>query len=238
MPAADSLGEYERAFFAEVGESEPAVRAFVAKHRTKPPGEPEDPREIVNREIVSVFRAGVNKYIRKALWHFLEQERTRRELTQDDLAQRAGISQPAYAKIKHGETSFESILLVLRALGIELRSVPNPSVAEQTAEGLLAALDFVQREVLGRKERTLKPRREDIEWLLTLQACEPWIEALAERDAAKGEIVARCVAAAISIRLGRTVRPQPFELLVAFWGKWITAWELCCNAVWVEGHAA
>src|SRR5437868_111597 len=113
MPTDDSLEEYEQAFFAAVGEHEPAVRAFVTEHRTKPPDEWEDPREIVNRKVAAVFRGGVNRYVRKALWHFLEQERNRRELTQDQLAQQAGISQPAYAKIQRGETSFESILLVL-----------------------------------------------------------------------------------------------------------------------------
>src|SRR5437764_14873766 len=97
---ADSPEEYEAAFFAEVGESEAALRAFVTAKRTKPQGEWEDPREIVNRHVAGVFRTGVNRYMRKALWHFLEEERARRELTQERLAEKAGISQPAYAKIK------------------------------------------------------------------------------------------------------------------------------------------
>lgn len=234
MPTADSLEAYEKSFWAEVGENEPALRAFITKRRTRPPAEWEDPRVIVNREVNEVFRAGVSKYVRKALWHFLEQERQRRSLTQDQLAQKAGISQPAYAKIRHGETSFESILMVLRALGIEWRSVPSPSAGEQTAEGLLVALDFVQRVVLGRDVNTFKPRRESIEWLLYLQASEPWLEALAGEDEEKGEIVARCLGAAISIRLGRSIPARTFEELVAFWENWITAWELCVGAVWFE----
>src|SRR5438128_1415720 len=73
-PMPDSLGEYENAFWAAVGENEPAVRRFVAEHRTKPPEEWEDPREVVNRHVAAVFRAGVNTYVRKAVWHFLEAE--------------------------------------------------------------------------------------------------------------------------------------------------------------------
>src|SRR5438128_998601 len=107
MPTVDSLEEYERAFWAHVGEHEPALRRFVAAHRTTPADKPEDPRAIVERGIIAVFRTGVIRYLRKALWEFLEQNRKTRKLTQEDLATNAGITQPTYAKIKTGVTSFD-----------------------------------------------------------------------------------------------------------------------------------
>src|SRR5438105_1539176 len=119
MPTDDSLAEYERSFWEQFAGREDAVRAFVAARRRDSAAVPEDPRVVVNREVLAAFRGGVSRYVRKALWHFLEGERRRRKLTQEQLAEPAGISQPAYAKIGRGETSFEKILLVLRALGIE-----------------------------------------------------------------------------------------------------------------------
>lgn len=238
MNSEDSWTEYENSFWADCGECAPALRKFVDARRDQSTEGHRDPREIVEREIKAVFRAGVNRHLRKALWAFLEGERKARGLTQEELADRAGITQPTYSKIKSGDSSFSSIFLVLRALDVELRNVPSPSVSEQSAEGLLAALDFVQHEMLGRGAETFKPRREDLEWLRHLQACPPWSEAFVAGERESGSIVADCIAAVLSLRFGHPVKSPGFAALSAFWQHWIVAWKFCVGAIWTEAGAA
>jgi transcriptional regulator with XRE-family HTH domain len=232
MPNDDSLKEwYGRILEEDFGEHAYAVGAYLESRCKEELREGESPKDLLRREVLYIFRQGVSEYVRQGVWCFLENERKRRELTQTQLAAKAGVSQPTYSKIRTGEASFESILMFLRALGTQVGALPIPSTSEQTVEGLMKAVAFVDREVLGGGRRGGRLDRERIEWLLHLDACKPWIIAYVGRDDAVGQVVADCVAACISIRLGRSVSSHRFGELAAFWEAWIAPWEVCMAAI-------
>jgi transcriptional regulator with XRE-family HTH domain len=64
------------------------------------------------------------------LGHILHQARRQAGLTQEQVAERAGISRPGYREIEHGGTAARATTLinVARALGLELMLIPQAMV--------------------------------------------------------------------------------------------------------------
>ena len=233
MPMSDSLDESFEVLFREAArEHADAIRQYLEMNFKADLQRGDEPMDILKRELRLVFRRGVSKYLRVGLWSFLEESRKKRGLTEAQVADKSGITQSTYAKIRTGESSFESILMVLRGLGVDLRSVPTLPIGEQTMEGLLEAMAFLKSRVFVQTRAKIERlNREDAEWLLHLEQCKPWIDAYIRRDREKAHLIAECMAPCLAIRLDRTVEVREFKALCDLWNRWQGAWEICMAAI-------
>lgn len=214
----------------EFGRHAEAVHAYLREFRPRELDRTDaQPVGIVRRDLLDEFRRGANELLRASVWEFLEIERSRRNLTQDQLALRAGVSQGTYSRISSGESSFESIALFLRAMNVPLASLPTPSSTDITIAGLIRSLAFLKTTVFKLKCPVFS--QEDAEWLLHMDACPPWQEVQDSHDQRAGALVADCLAASVAIRLRRPVAARPFERLRQLWQQWSGEWEICMAAI-------
>jgi len=98
-----------------------------------------------------------------ALGSFLKQIRLQQNLTQELLAQKAGLSRPVISEMENGKTgtSFLTIIQILRALQ-QFHLLDNWKVASQISPLQMAKLSGKER--LRASVRTTKKNREESEW--------------------------------------------------------------------------
>lgn len=219
----------------EFGRHGRTIEKFLAA-RHKRGIKKEEPRKEFNAAVGMIFNHGILTYLRASLWQPLEEARAKKGLRQEDLADELRLVPSTYSKIQLGATNLESIVLLLRPLGLEFRDLVLPPRSEQTAAGLLAVLPVIRYEALGierpRDKDAATLKREDVEWLLHLDLCgAAWLKVFLRKDEKAGALIAACLASVIGLRLGRPVQPPKFDVLIDLWDKWIIAWEMSMAAV-------
>src|SRR5207253_454265 len=110
---------------SEFGRHAESIQKFLAAHR-KRGIKKEEPRREFNAVVGMIFNHGILAYLRASLWQALEEARAKKGLKQEQLADELRLAPSTYSKIQAGATNFESIMLFLRPLGLDIRDLRLP----------------------------------------------------------------------------------------------------------------